>query len=110
MKADPAPPPLAVVNNGVDLDGLQPAALPREPTIAMVANLIDYKRHDRFLEAFQVVRDTIPSARAVLVGDGPERATASKPWLYSLGSTIVSPSRVSGPIRVMRLQTPEWLL
>ncbi len=75
MATDPAPPPLAVVHNGVDLDGLQPAALPREPTIAMVANFIDYKRHDRFLEAFQVVRSAIPSAQAVLVGDGPERSS-----------------------------------
>ena len=75
MATDPAPPPLAVIHNGVDLDGLQPTALPREPTITMVANFIDYKRHDRFLEAFQVVRNAIPSAQAVLVGDGPERSS-----------------------------------
>ena len=76
MATDPTPPPLAVgPHMPFYLEGLQPSALPCEPTIAMVANFIDYKRHDRFLEAFQVVRSAIPSAKAVLVGDGPERSS-----------------------------------
>jgi glycosyltransferase involved in cell wall biosynthesis len=102
LATDPAPPPLAVVYNGVDLDGLQPAALPREPTIAMVANFIDYKRHDRFLEAFQVVRNAIPSAKAVLVGDGPERSSVEALIAaMQLGSSVRLVGSVPNPAPYM---------
>jgi glycosyltransferase involved in cell wall biosynthesis len=102
MASDPAPPPLAVVYNGVDIDRLQPEALPREPTIAMVANFIGYKRHDRFLKAFQLVRNTIPSAKAVLVGEGPERASIEA--LIStlqLGSSVQLVGSVADPAPYM---------
>jgi glycosyltransferase involved in cell wall biosynthesis len=73
IEDDPAPPPLAVIYNGVDLARFGPAPLPAHPTVTVVANLIAYKRHDRFLDALQIVRRSIPEVRAILVGDGPER-------------------------------------
>jgi glycosyltransferase involved in cell wall biosynthesis len=39
----------------------------------MVARLRPQKAHERFLRAFRTVRDRLPDARAVLVGDGPLR-------------------------------------
>jgi glycosyltransferase involved in cell wall biosynthesis len=73
LRRDGSAPPLAVVPNGVDLERFAPAPLPLEPIVVMVANLIHYKRHDLFLRALAAVSAVIPYARAILVGDGPER-------------------------------------
>lgn len=69
-------PPIKVIHNGIDLGVFQPAPMPvpDPPTVAVVANLIGYKRHDDFLRAFQRVTRELPGARAWLVGDGDERA------------------------------------
>lgn len=67
-------PPIALVPNAVDLDRFSPEAAPDgPPTVAVVANLRAVKGHDRFLRAWRLVLDRLPEARAVLVGDGPER-------------------------------------
>jgi glycosyltransferase involved in cell wall biosynthesis len=71
---DRSPPAVMVIPNGVDLGRFSLAPLPSEPKVAMVANLIEYKRHDLFLRAFELASRKVPHARAVLVGDGPERA------------------------------------
>ena len=70
---DPAPPPIAVVPNGVDLAHFPASPVPADPVVVVVANLIGYKRHDRFLRALAEVVTRVPEARAVLVGEGPER-------------------------------------
>jgi glycosyltransferase involved in cell wall biosynthesis len=75
---DLSPPPVMVVPNGVDLERFAPSLLPPEPVVAVVANLIAYKRHDLFLRAFESVARAVPEARAVLVGEGPERARLEK--------------------------------
>jgi glycosyltransferase involved in cell wall biosynthesis len=81
FRHDAAPPPVSVIPNGVDLVRFRPSALPPEPVVAVVANLIAYKRHDRFLRAFAGVARAVPDARAVLVGDGPERPALE--WLVA---------------------------
>jgi glycosyltransferase involved in cell wall biosynthesis len=70
---DRAPPPVAVVPNGVDLDRFAASPLPAEPVITVVANLRPVKRHDLFLRGLAVARRSRPDLRAVLVGEGPER-------------------------------------
>jgi glycosyltransferase involved in cell wall biosynthesis len=70
---DPAPPPVIVVPNGVDLDRFAASPLPADPVVTVVANLRPVKRHDVFLRGLAVARRTRPDLRAVLVGDGPER-------------------------------------
>ena len=75
---DRYPPPMMVIPNGVDLERFSASSLPSEPVVAVVANLIAYKRHDLFLHAFELVAKSLPGARAVLVGDGPERARLEK--------------------------------
>jgi glycosyltransferase involved in cell wall biosynthesis len=47
---------------------------PGEIVIGIVARLARVKDHATLLRAFRVVREQHPSARLVLVGDGPERA------------------------------------
>lgn len=49
--------------------------LPGEIVIGIVARLARVKDHASLLRAFQVVRARHPSARLVLVGDGPERGS-----------------------------------
>ena len=74
-----------VIYNGVDLDlytGESGGAkairaelsLSTGPVVIVVANLIAYKGHEYFLEAWAEVCRTFPDAVALLVGDGPMRA------------------------------------
>ncbi len=69
------PPPTSVIHNAVDTERFSPVPAPAEgpPTVVVVANLHDYKRHERFLRAIALVREHVPDVRATLVGDGPER-------------------------------------
>ena len=73
-----------VIPNGVDVERFNPMhngeAVRRElgiaataPVIGIVAALRPEKNHDMFLRAAKIVRDRIPEARFLIVGDGPER-------------------------------------
>ena len=73
LRNDRLVPPVAVVPNGVDLERFAASPLPSDPVVTIVANLIGYKRHDLFLRAFAIVLRSVPSAQAIVVGDGPER-------------------------------------
>jgi glycosyltransferase involved in cell wall biosynthesis len=73
LRHDPAPPPVVVIPNGIDLERFTASPLPAEPVVTMVANLRPVKRHDLFLRGLAIARKTRPDLRAVLVGDGPER-------------------------------------
>ncbi len=76
---------LAVVVNGVDIHRFRPG--PRDPAVlqslglqdsgpvvGMVAAFRPEKNHELALEAFLLVRSRVPSARLLLLGDGPRRA------------------------------------
>jgi glycosyltransferase involved in cell wall biosynthesis len=70
-----------VIHNGLDLrrfdvppdPELARQLAPTRPVVAVVANLIDYKGHQFFLEAWATVLRQSPNAVALLVGDGPLR-------------------------------------
>jgi len=76
---------ILVIHNGLDLsrfDGRSKAGertrlgLPGDaPIVAVVANLIHYKGHRWFLEAWADIVRRIPNAVALLAGDGPLRPT-----------------------------------
>ena len=80
------PPPTQVIYNAVDLEQFRPTPIPPAdpPTIVMVANLKQYKGQERFLHAFELVLRQIPVARALLIGDGPDRARLEQ-LAHSLG-------------------------
>lgn len=72
---------VSVVHNGIDL-GAQPAAggdpirdqlgiRPESPVIGTVGRLSEVKRQDVLVRAFAKVRERLPSAHLVIVGDGP---------------------------------------
>ena len=60
--------------------GVDPPAQPRtprsdDPLIVTVSRLADrYKGHDVILDALPMIRERIPTARWIVVGDGPLRA------------------------------------
>lgn len=94
LRRDGSAPPLAVIPNGVDLERFAHAPLPHEPVVAIVANLIGYKRHDLFLRALAEVSVVIPDARAILVGDGPERPALER-LASELGVSVEFAGRVA---------------
>jgi len=75
---------VSVVHNGRDLaqfdrkepDGLRESlGVPAEaPVVGTVGRLIDRKGHDELLDAWVRLRDEVPDAHLLVVGDGPERS------------------------------------
>jgi L-malate glycosyltransferase len=75
-----------VIPDGIDLSrGVQGATdetlrslgtIPGEPLIVQVAALVAHKDPLTFVRAMALVRDMVPRARALLVGDGPLRVVA----------------------------------
>lgn len=75
---------VSVIHNGRDLsrferdapEGLRDGlGLPADaPVVGTVGRLIDRKGHDELLDAWVTVRDEVPDAHLLVVGDGPRRA------------------------------------
>jgi glycosyltransferase involved in cell wall biosynthesis len=74
-----------VIPNGVDVACFHPRQSgeavrselglgPTTPVIGIVAALRPEKNHALFLQAAKIVRDRIPAAKFLIVGDGPQRA------------------------------------
>lgn len=64
-----------VIYNGVSIP-LSVEKTPSEgPQIAIVANLRPVKSIDTFIRAAAIVRDSLPAARFLVIGDGPLRAS-----------------------------------
>jgi len=71
-----------LIENGVDLKlwSPEPQAKPDKPVLVFVGRLIRLKALDLLFEAFEKI---IPTARLLVIGDGPERAK-----LETLGQSI----------------------
>jgi glycosyltransferase involved in cell wall biosynthesis len=72
---------LHVLTNVIDLaeldralDGSAPRAVSSPPTLLLLCRLYPVKRVDRFLRVVELVRRRVPDLRALIVGDGSERA------------------------------------
>ncbi len=75
---------ILVIHNGLDLSRFEGRSKAVErarlgvpadaPVVAVVANLIHYKGHRWFLEAWAEIAAQVPGAVALLAGDGPLRA------------------------------------
>ena len=65
------------------------------PLVASLGRLVEQKGHDVFLDAFALLREKVPSAQAVVVGDGPLKVIlenmATRPDMG--GKAHVFPSR-----------------
>jgi glycosyltransferase involved in cell wall biosynthesis len=73
-----------VIPNGVDVDRFRPRGVderlqrelglePGRPTVGIVAALRAEKNHELFLDVAARVRQTVPAAQFLVVGDGPRR-------------------------------------
>lgn len=66
----------SVVYNGLDAPALEPTPLPFDPPrVLCLGRLKHDKGFDTALEAFALLRRTVPDAHLTVAGDGPERAT-----------------------------------
>ena len=68
-----------IVPNGVDVARFAdaeplPAALSDDPTVLFVGRLEPRKGLEHLVRAFALLKQQVPAARLVVVGDGPERA------------------------------------
>jgi glycosyltransferase involved in cell wall biosynthesis len=74
-----------VIPNGVDIERFRPRwpnrslqaeleLTPETPVAGIVAALRPEKNHELFLQAAAMVREKLPAARFLIVGDGPQRA------------------------------------
>lgn len=94
--------PVTVARNGVDLERFRPRpasarqatrrrlGLADVPTVVCVGRLTPQKGQSDLLEAWPLVRDRVPDAQLVLVGDGPDRErleerTADDPSVHLVG-------------------------
>ncbi|MFI1727617.1 glycosyltransferase [Streptomyces sp. NPDC020489] len=130
----------SVVPNGIDPARFRPAAVdtvrasllpdvgPADPLVVCVGRLCRQKGQDVLLDAWEAVRERVPRARLVFVGDGPERdrlaarapesvvfagAVADPvPW-YQAADLVVLPSRWEGmalaPLEAMACGRPVVL-
>ena len=67
---------LHIIYNGVDLEKFRPVRIIDDnwrkcPSVCLVANLIHYKRVDRFLKIAERIHDYLPEARFLILGGGP---------------------------------------
>ena len=77
---------VSVIPNGVDISLLDSAGVERnEGQVLYVGRLVKYKRVGLLISAFKEVAASIPDARLVIVGDGPERMS-----LESMASSLPS--------------------
>jgi L-malate glycosyltransferase len=85
-------PPTRVIYNAIDPSEHPVAPMPSgdQPSIAVIANLHPYKRHELFFQAFRLLLGRLPTARVTLVGDG-----ARRPILERLASRLRIAEQVS---------------
>lgn len=100
------PDKVLVIRNGIDADrfGASPRTDPSGeaarrsagPTIGVIANFLPYKGHEFFIDAWRRIVQDYPAARALLVGDGPLRATLE---------TRVRADRLTSSIRFLGMRS-----
>ena len=95
---------VAIVANGVDAARFAPAR-PRGPfTVGFLGTLKPWHDTDTLADAFALLRETVPDARLLIVGDGPERS-GLEARLERLG--VAAATRFTGA--VSPAEVPDWL-
>ncbi|HNV69977.1 MAG TPA: glycosyltransferase [Candidatus Ozemobacteraceae bacterium] len=78
--------------------GIQKHCTGSAPVVAVLANFIHYKGHTWFLDAWRQVVARLPSAKAVLIGDGPMRpAIEALLAQYGLNNSVILTGRCINP-------------
>jgi glycosyltransferase involved in cell wall biosynthesis len=124
-----------VIYNGLDVDAVAAARpTPRWPwsdaalTLVMVADFVEWKRHDLFLDALAAARSQEPGLRAVVVGRARTAVTFvtgendAVPWIAAadvlvstavdepFGRTVVEALALGKPVIAVGASGPEEIL
>jgi glycosyltransferase involved in cell wall biosynthesis len=100
--------PVEVIGNGVAPRPARPP-LGDPPVIGFAGRLVPDKGPDLLLEAFLEVADRHPTARLVLVGDGPLRATLrARADAAGVGDRVALPGHLPRE-EVERILDPAWV-
>jgi glycosyltransferase involved in cell wall biosynthesis len=82
--------PLNVIPPGIDKQQFPSLAVKKDIDILAAGSLISLKQYDIFLEAVAEIKKEIPSVKAVLIGEGPERnRLETLVNSFGLASTII---------------------
>jgi glycosyltransferase involved in cell wall biosynthesis len=65
--------PLHMITPGIDSKQFQPFTAEKDIDILAAGSLIPLKQYDIFLEVVTEIKKHVPSIKAVLIGDGPEK-------------------------------------
>ncbi len=98
---------IKVIHLGVDHELYRPGRKSGWPTVIWVGRMKRYKHVDQIIEAFRLVRDSVPDAELILVGDGEEKAELLSMTNGIKGITFMG--RVSQEEKVRLLQR-AWCL
>ena len=119
-----------VIWNALPVPRAVPVALPFDPPVLLaVGRLAPEKGFDTAVRAFALLRDKISTARLVVAGDGPERATLERlareclpagsatfpgwidpveiPAVIDAATLVLMPSRWQEPFGLIALQTAQ---
>ncbi len=87
----------AVIYNGVDAEKFLPSwEEPESDVILSVGNLIPIKGHELLLRALAAVRESYPSVRCEIIGEGPERGRLE---------TLATKLKLDGSVRFLGRQS-----
>ncbi len=94
------------VHYGVDHSLFRPLDIPRSPVplVGALGRLKKYKSFDHLIEAFVIVRDAVPEAKLVIIGDGDDR-----PRLMELTERLGLSDRVTFTGFVSEQEKVRWL-
>lgn len=109
-RADPRR--ITIVPNGVDTERFRPPAapVPGAPVVVTAGRLVAQKNPLLFVRAAALLREAIPQARFVMIGDGPLRASiASAARAAGLGEVLELVGERSDPERYYQGATLFWL-
>lgn len=94
---------VVVEANGVDTERIRPATKDRPPapfTVGFVGTLKPWHGTDVLVEAHALLREKVPDARLLLVGDGPE---ADALWRQAVGLGIEASLEMTGAVAPARV-------
>jgi glycosyltransferase involved in cell wall biosynthesis len=86
----------SVLPHGLAIPDLDAGAPPPDPVVFAAGRLVEEKGFDVLIDALPALREAVPGARVVIVGDGPERPVlAARARVAGVGDAVALPGWVA---------------